>query len=725
MRGSIESTVRQASWPLFHPSEVAVFGSRDLESCRCTPQGSSAAEQICSRNSVEVVQPGSHNLLSGRFFSMRTMRLLILPLSLVCLGLLLPNSVSAGDEWRPVSPEELASKASVVEKDADAEAIFWEVRIDDSDPTELSLKNYIRVKIFTDRGKESQSKIDLQYSGSTQIKDIAARVIKADGTIVELKKADVFERTIAKANGVKRKAKSFALPGVEPGSIIEYRWRDVHPGGSANMLRLHFQREIPIRSVSYFLRPYMGMRYLPFRMGDTRFVKDKDGYSRVTMTNMPAFREEPRMPPEDEVRSWVFLYYTDDTKLETEKYWQNTGKALYGVSKDDMKVDNEVKAAIAGIIGDAATPEEKLRRIYDFCRTKIKNLSDDASGLSEDEKKKVKANKSPGETLKKGMGTGSNIDMLFAALAKAAGFDARLAVSGNRDDLFFERGLGNIAFLQSSFIAVRVGEEWQFFSPAEMYTSFGMLGWPEESQETLITDAKEPIWTRTSTSAPEKSVAKRSAKLDLLEDGTLEGDVSIEYTGHLAFDRKEYDDDDSVAQREETLRNSIKERLSTAEISNIKIENVTDPIKPFVYSYHIRVPGYAQRTGKRIFLQPGFFEHGRSPLFSGSERKHPIYFHFPWLEEDEVIINLPSGYALDNADSPVPIKAGEIAAYEPKIATDGKRLVYKRRFFFGAGGNILFPVERYPLIKALFDAVNKSDNHTITLKQAAATAKSN
>ena len=69
--------------------------------------------------------------------------------------------------------------------------------------------------------------------------------------------------------------------------------------------------------------------------------------------------------------------------------------------------------------------------------------------------------------------------------------------------------------------------------------------------------------------------------MQLLEDGTLEGDVTIEYTGHLAFDRKEYDDDDSPAQREETLRDAVKGRMSTAEVSNIKIENVTDPIKPY------------------------------------------------------------------------------------------------------------------------------------------------
>jgi len=657
---------------------------------------------------------------------MKSVPRFILPLFLICVGFIFPTTAFA-DDWKPVDPADLALKAPLVEKDADAEAIFWEVRIDDSVLEELSLKNYVRIKVFTDRGKESQSKVDLPYAGSNRIKDIAARVIKADGTIVELKKDDVLERTIVKANGVKVKAKSFALPGVEPGSIVEYRWREVRPNASANRLRLQFQRDIPAETVSYFLKPYSGMRYMPFHIGETRFVKDKDGFSRLTLSNVPAFHEEPQMPPEDQVRSWVFLYYTDETKIDKAQYWKDMGKSFYEIVKDSMKVNDEVKAAVVGIVGDAATPEEKLQRIYDFCRIKIKNTSDDASGMSDDERKKLKDNKSPADTLKRGMGSGSDIDLLFGALAKAAGFDARLALSGNRDDLFFNRDLANITFLASSFIAVKVGEQWQYFSPAEMYTSFGMLGWPEESQEALITDPKEPIWTMTATSTPEKSVEKRTAKLTLLEDGTLEGDVRIEYSGHLGFDKKEYNDDDSPSEREETLRNSVKKRISTAELSDIKIENVTDPIKPFAYSYHVRVPGYAQRTGKRVFLQPAFFEHGIAPLFSASERKHDVYFHYPWLEEDSVTITLPTGYALDNPDAPAPIRSAPVTEYTPtiKVTTDGKSLFYNRRFYFGGGGNLLFPVASYNSLKTLFDLINKADNHTITLKQAAATAGSN
>ena len=89
----------------------------------------------------------------------------------------------AGDkDWRPIMPADLEAKSPVVEADADAEAIFWEVRIDDSSIDDLSMKHYVRVKIFTERGRERYSKFDIPFTKGLKIKDLAARVIKPDSS---------------------------------------------------------------------------------------------------------------------------------------------------------------------------------------------------------------------------------------------------------------------------------------------------------------------------------------------------------------------------------------------------------------------------------------------------------------------------------------------------------------------------------------------------------------
>jgi hypothetical protein len=657
-----------------------------------------------------------------------------LSLAVVCLTLLLsaPPLVAAGDDWKPVDPSELALKQSVVEKDADAEALFWEVRVDDGPVGELIYTHYLRIKVFTERGREQQSKIDIPFGkifgSNIKIKDISARTIKPDNTIVELKKEDVYERDIIKASGFRVKAKSFAMPGVEPGSIIEYRWREVRENQWANYARLQFQRDIPVQVVKYYIKPYpfpgLGMRAQVFHGSLPPFVKEKNGFYSATMTNMPAYSEEPHMPPENQVRTWMLIYYTDNEKIVPEKFWKDYGKSIYDTNKSRMKVNDEVRQAATAAIGDASTPEEKLERLFNFCRTKIKNVNDDASGLSPEQVAKMKENKSPSDTLKRGVGDGGDIDLLFAAMATAAGFDARMALVSDRSDIFFDPNFADRYFISSYNIAVKVGDQWRFYDPGLAYVPHGMLRWQEEGLNALVTDPKEPVWARTPMSAAEKSVVKRTGTLKLDDEGTLEGDVRIEYTGHLAVERKEENDEESPAQREQRLREEVEAQMSTAEVSDVRIENVTDPVKPFVYTYHVRVPGYAQRTGKRLFLRPAFFQSGIGALFSTSDRKNNVYFHYPWSEEDNLTIDLPEGFALDNADKPAPVEINDVASHKVSIAVtkDSRTLIYKRFFLFGGKESIYFPRNVYAPLKQYFDAINKADAHTITLKQGASVA---
>ena len=434
------------------------------------------------------------------------------------------------------------------------------------------------------------------------------------------------------------------------------------------------------------------------------------------------------MPPEYHVRPWMLVYYSAERTTTPDLFWAGYGRRIHEIFKPFMKANDDVRKAAAQAVGDASTQEQKLERLYNFVRAQVRRTNDDALSLTPDERKKLKENKSPSDTLKQGMGTNFDIDMLFAALASSSGFDVRVANVPDREDTFFDPTFADDYFINPSTVAVRVGDGWRLFNPGDTYVPFGMLRWQAEGQQTLVSDDKEPVWIMSPVSPAEKSLEKRAGRFKLADDGTLEGDVRIEYTGHLAADVKEYNDDDTPAEREETLRARFKERLSGAELTDIRVENVTDPDKPFVYSFHVKVPGYAQRTGKRLFVPVAFFERGAGPLFPTSARRYDVYFHYPWAEEDAIQIELPEGFALENAETPPPFSATDLSLYEPRlqVTKDGRTLVYTRKFAFGVGKNaestLLYPVSSYPKLKEYFDAVSKGDGHTIALKQGAAAA---
>jgi hypothetical protein len=239
-----------------------------------------------------------------------------------------------------------------------------------------------------------------------------------------------------------------------------------------------------------------------------------------------------------------------------------------------------------------------------------------------------------------------------------------------------------------------------------------MLRWQEEGMDALICDPKEPVFVQTPLSGPEKSLIQRTATFRLDEEGTLEGDVKVEVTGHEAIRERNFFDGLSEANRVETLKEKLQARLSTAEVDSVEFENVLDASKPFSCTYRIKVVGYAQRTGKRLFVQPAFFQWGRAAMFRDSQRVHPIFFDYPWSEKDTVKIELPEGYALDNAEAPQSTTLGKVGEYKAGVGvtTDGRMLVYNRQLVFGKGGNILFQTAAYPAL----------DNHAITLKSVPA-----
>jgi len=642
-------------------------------------------------------------------------RIYVFPILFILLfGL---QTVFAQVQWRRVSQEELDMKTPKVEADADAEAIFWEVRLDDEKRKKMFYNHYVRVKIFTERGREKFSKFDIPFTKGRVVEDVAARVIKPNSEIVELAPTDIFEREILKAGKNYVRAKSFAVPGIEPGVIVEYQYKETIKGDSADNERLFFQRDIPLQKITYYVRPYKNsMLNFSFQnMPQMRFMVDNDGFYVGTRENVPAFKEEPQMPPDDEVRQWVLLSYDTFSSFR----WAFIGTAT-GINFDEItKPNKEIEQKARELTATAQNDDEKLRNIYDCTQKQIRNVSFDTA-LTDEQRENIK-NKKATDALKRGMGDAADIDLLFAALARAAGFDVNIMLSGDRSDNFFnyEKDRG-IRYIHRSGIAIRRGNEWKPFNPGTPFMPFGMTYWHDELISTMIAGGGGYNWIRLPLADHTKNLSRRTAKLKLLEDGTLEGLIRVEHNGHQATMRRADMFAKTPAEREKTLIESWKQTVTAAEITDFSMENFNDSSKPYTYSFKVRVPNYAQKTGKRIFLQPNFFEYGTNPLFSGETRKYGIYFEYPWSENDEIEIELPKNFDADSIDPPKAVnETGGIGALNINIdlAKDTNVLKYSRQFFFGGKNNILFPPSAYKSLKTLFDSFHRADTHSISIKQ--------
>jgi hypothetical protein len=144
---------------------------------------------------------------------------IVLPATL--LVFLVDPAHLSGVDFQPVSQDEL--KMAIEPKAPGAPAIILFRRVD-RDDKEAHQDEYVRIKILTDEGRK-YADVEIPYwKGSLKITNFHARTIKPDGSITNFE-GKPFDKTIVKARGVKILAKTFAMPEVSTGSIIEYGYR--------------------------------------------------------------------------------------------------------------------------------------------------------------------------------------------------------------------------------------------------------------------------------------------------------------------------------------------------------------------------------------------------------------------------------------------------------------------------------------------------------------------
>ena len=632
------------------------------------------------------------------------------------LGGALPVSAA---KWDPIAPADLVAKESVSCPGADAEILRAEVSVTESGG-ETQTDEYIRAKIYTAKGVEEQGKFSVEYPTGARVRRPEARLVKPDGTSTELAKADYFETVSAKVAGVKWKKIAFTFPNLAPGDIIEYRWTTFQDG-YLSFKWVFCQQEVPVRDYRFTIGRMAIPTYIAWMNCPGAEQKRHGDDFVVTAHNLPAFAAEQNMPPQRDFRGWVFLCSSAQSSSRKNE-WKEVSASWAEQFRQATKPGSLYKKHTAQILAGATTDEEKLRRLYDFCQSEITNYS----WVNTPEVQAARAQSleddtwSPKLILERRAGWGFEINNLFAALARSAGYEVRKINSSSRADLLNIQVPKGWLFLNRDSVGVQVGGQWRNFDPASYFVPYGMLDWREEGVVGLRCDTEKTVQlVRVPASSADRTQAQRKARLTLDDAGTLEGEIEETYTGHLAISRKTNSWNDSLEDVNKDFREEITKRLPNAEVSEVVWTNLRSRELPLIVKYHVKVPGYAEQAGTRLVFAPGFFEAGKPVVFAAAERKYPIFFSYPWGEHDDIEIVLPAGYALDKPSAPAPVgEAGKAFSanyklqYNPKIRT----FAFQRDFALGANGAFAFQVESYPLLKGYFEQLHKSDTHSILLK---------
>lgn len=633
---------------------------------------------------------------------------------------------AAAADWPPISPADLALKTPRLDPAADAEALLWDVRITDATKGEqfsTVFEHHLRVKIFSDRGRERYASVELPYTPYRRVRDIEGRTVAPNGTITELRGRDVFDRTIVEAAGTKIKARTFVLPAVTPGAIIDYRWTEVEDDLLANNLELVLQREIPTHVVRYHIKA-LPLREFGYQMSTAGFnltaaptvVPESQGYTGVVMNDIPALRREPFMPPDLAVKPWLLLQYVDLAQAQKPEaeFWKAYAVSLYASAKPALAETSEVKQAVREL--RAAGPVISPEAIVGYVRRHIARTDTDTAPST----LKPRDNKSGGEALKNGVGRRNDLAFAMVAIARQAGLDATIAMFPDRDHFYSTTALKQPYFLTRALPAVKTAEGWRFFDPGNEYAKDGHLAWEQEGQYAIIVTENGSEIARVPSSRAAQTVKRRSATLTLNAAGDLEGSATLTYSGHLAVQYRERDDDEAPAERERFWKEELARVWPGATVSGLTLEPAADPQAPYVVKATLTLPGFAQQTGNRLFVQPALMQRGATAMFPAATRTHRVVFPYAWREEDDIAIRLPEGVDAEPPVKPTVLgQPGAAVYYTGEVSFDAatSTLAWRRVLEVGAQGGVVFDPPSYPALKAFFDTLLRADQTTVPLRR--------
>lgn len=639
-----------------------------------------------------------------------------------------PTTVLAGEGFQPISPEELKMTSEPLAPGAPAIILYRQVDRDDTGRT-AHQDDYLRIKILTEEGRK-YADVEIPFSKESEnVTGIHARTIKPDGSIVNFD-GTVFEKPLLKARGFQYLAKTFTLPDVEVGSIIEYFY--TYDLSERFIYDSHWilSEELFTKNARFSLKPYKSS-YVPVNLRwswqglPTGTIPNEgpDHIVRMDASNIAAFQTEDHMPPENELKARVdFIYEEELPERDTDSFWKKVGKKRNGQLESFVGKRKSMEEAVAQIVSPNDSPEVKLRKIYDRVQ-QIRNTSYELRKTEQEEKReKEKVAESVEDVWKRGYGNGVQLTWLYLALVRAAGFEAYGCWVSNRSQYFFTPKTMQSGKLNSNVVQVKVNGKDVYFDPGAEFAPFGMLPWAETGTPGMRLDKDGGTWIQTTLPPSSESRVERAAKLKLSDTGDLEGKLTVTYTGLEAMYRRlEVRHADDVA-RKKSLEDAVKHQIPTA--AEAELANKPDwsgSETPLVAEFDLKIPGWASSAGKHAVIPVGLFSEGEKRIFEHANRIHPIYFDYPYEKVDDVTIELPLGWQVDSVP-PAQTRDGHIVFYDLKVQNEHGVLHLNRKLSVDI---FMVDAKYYPALRSFFQAVRSGDEEQIVLQPGAAAASIN
>jgi transglutaminase-like putative cysteine protease len=568
---------------------------------------------------------------------------------------------------------------------------------------------------------EDYASVEIPIYSDQQLREIQARTIKQDGTIIMLKKKDFYTITGQGDESVfysDTKTVRFTFPAIEKGCIIEYKYtirkdypfrRDVwYIQNYIPTLRNQYRLAVPkILMEQYDWRwRYKSYNY---EIGEPDVIKPISAEQSTlrqkiiftwSLKDIPAFESERMMPPHNnyfghvkfapdnwrtwnDISSWYYKKLFEPQLILTDKI-ENLAKQITKNSNNDLDKIQNVYNYIQGLryvaielgIGgyQPSLPQIVLERQYGDCKDKSILLISLLKSLGITAK--------PVLVLTTSTGT---IDSEFPSL----NFNHMIVKAETKDGKFF------------------------WMDPTVKFCKLGELPWQCEGINVLILNEDGTSkMERTPYSNHDQNITDIEIQVSINSFKEASFKVSIKYKGEENFRNRHYFSDRTDKEMREFCKALIIDDYLNATISNYSFSNLDSLNSDLTLNFDFAIPNAIQQQGDLYFLNVDPFKLLDDMGWLLKEiRNYPIKFKYPYTIKKRITINFPERYfIIRNMPENIYLSSDNLS-YNQKFNSNNLNQIVSEEIFVLKSSYIL--PEKYAQARKFFEQVKNKLNEKL------------
>ncbi len=597
-----------------------------------------------------------------------------------------------------------------------------ETTVKDSGETVTRVRRAVRVLRPEGRSAAYQA---VPFDDETRLNYMRGWSISPTGQEYETKNNDIVELSGGEGYEVysDEKYKAMRIPGVDTGTVVGVEWEQKrHPYTFED--HWYFQGRSPVEHARFTLRL---PRNWEFRAAWIHHAEQapvsRNGSHIWDLSDIPRIEDEEEMPPLRALEGQLIVtFFSEKTKGRAYADWNDFGAWYSQLTSGARNASPALQQKVRELAPASLPLLERIRALARFTQRDVRYAAIEIGigGYQPHPASQVFSNR---------YGDCKDKATLLSAMLAQIGVKSYYVPVHTDRGIYTNKTPPNNGF-NHVILAIQLPEgssggsmpavyehprlgRLLIFDPTSTVVPLGQIPSYEQDNYGLLVTGQGGDLIHLPLSKPEFNRIDRRAKLTLLPDGSVRGEVQEVRTGSLAAESRLSFAHQTDAHRRKTLERFLGQMVGNFELDRVDAENLDDIDKDVIIRYKFTAEHYAKSAGPLLLVRPCMLGEKPGSLDTTRPRLYPYEFPVPTLQTGTFEFYLPDGYKVD--ELPDAAKAAfDFGDYSSKLENDGATLKYSREYKIKTTS---IPAERIGDLGKFFRQINQDERNMAVLKR--------